>query len=69
MKKVLSVRLYLVKGFFMLTAKQKNKLDRMVTNYEYSMMATSRKSQDLIRAWVARYRIIMEQVLQRQGKR
>jgi len=69
MKKVLSVHLYLVKGFFMLTAKQRNKLNTMVTNYEYGVMKTIRKPRSLIEVWVTRYRIIMEQVLQRQGKR
>jgi len=69
MKKVLLHRSYLVKGFYMLTAKQKNKLNTMVSNYEYRMLETSRKPYSVIEKWVERYRKVMLSVLQRQGKR
>jgi len=53
----------------MLSRKQRHKLEIMVFYYRQGMLKTSKKDIRLIDAWVKRYEIAMERVLQKQGKR
>ena len=52
----------------MLTDEQKYKLNETVTTYCIGMKKHTKADDSLIRAWGQRYRIAMEQVLQRRCK-
>ena len=53
----------------MLTKKQQRKLDKMVENYSIGVNKRFNFHWTVIARWVYRYRVRMEQVLQKQGKR
>ena len=53
----------------MLSKKQKAKLDEMVKRYHIGIVKSSKAPTWLIDSWVKRYRIAMEQVLQKRCKR
>ncbi len=53
----------------MLTKKQNDKLNTMTAKYLARMEATHKVDRSLLRSWAARYRIVMEQVIQKQCKR
>jgi len=53
----------------MLSKEQQNKLDNMAILYGRSMKKIFNIPDHIIKAWQVRYRVAMEQVLQRQGKR
>lgn len=52
----------------MLTKQQQDKLNVMVAKYRIAMLVKHKASPEQISAWGLRYRIAMEQVLQRRCK-
>lgn len=52
----------------MLNVEQKKRLDTMCKNYLLGIKRTHKISHRLLFAWVLRYRLSMERVLQKQGK-
>ena len=53
----------------MLNKKQQQKLNKMVRKYKRGMFLRHTRDIQLVNAWSKRYRIAMEQQLQRQEKR
>lgn len=64
-----SRRMFLLRSYVMLTKEQEYKITKMVTKYCIGMKKHIKADDNLIRAWGIRYRIAMEQRLQKQGKR
>lgn len=52
----------------MLTEKQKAEIDTKVINYYYGMQKTHKAPNHIIEAWSKRYRITLEQELQKRCK-
>lgn len=53
----------------MLSRKQKAEVDTKVTNYYHGMRKTHKAPAHLLDAWARRYRVTLEQQIQKQHKR